>query len=144
MAYDARVVRRARSVPENEERAASARAVLSCVLAVLGLVGLVGCAGRAPAPREGAPPPSHRAHDQILEDEVIIEDLRLTLGDDSLGCPDRCRASASICEAADRICAVVSELRDVSLAPRCDRARASCREAAGTVSSCGCTPPSTP
>lgn len=151
IAYDARVVRHLRSVAGSEPRAASASAARSLVVAGLSrpvvlvvLVGLVGCAGRAPAPREGTPPPSHRAHDAILEDEVLIEDLRVTLGDDSLGCPDRCRASASICEAADRICAVVSELRDVSLAPRCDRARASCREATRTVSSCGCTPPSTP
>jgi hypothetical protein len=125
MAYDGRVKRGVRAS-----------------VSILGLALVAGCAGRAPAPQERRPAPSQSVPDRILEDEVIIEDLRATLGDDSLACPDRCRSSAAIGEAAERICAVVSELRDVSLAPRCDRARATCREAAGTVSSCGCTPPS--
>ena len=141
--YDGRVTSRVRG---NLVRGASGGWV-GRRAAMAGVLWLAGCAGRAPAPHELRPAPSRSEPYRIYEDEVLIEDLRVTLGDDSLGCPDRCRPPASICEAADRICAVVSELRDVSLAPRCDRARASCREAAGTVSSCGCTPstaPSTP
>jgi hypothetical protein len=144
MTYDGRVTRRVRSVASEARRhrvggLALGALLLGVAAACVSVLG--GCAGRAPAPHEPRPAPSRSVPDRIVEDEVLIEDLRATVGDDSLGCPDRCRASASICEAAERICGVVSELRDVSLAPRCDRARATCREAAGTVSSCGCTPP---
>jgi hypothetical protein len=148
IAYDGRVTKRVRGTVSPGGAFARPGETFASWLglgaAMAGLLWLAGCAGRAPAPHEPRPAPSRSVPDRILEDEVLIEDLRATVGDDSLGCPDLCRASASICEAAERICGVVSELRDVSLAPRCDRARASCREAAGTVSSCGCTPLSRP
>jgi hypothetical protein len=46
--------------------------------------------------------------------------------------------AGAVCEAAERICHVVDELRDVSLAPRCDRARGACTDARERVSACGC------
>lgn len=102
----------------------------------LGLL-LSGCAGRAPARPEPAPS-AQRAPVALEEAE---ERLRVGLGiveDDSAACPDRCQAAEGVCEAADRVCAIVAELRDVTLAPRCDRARAACASGREIVSSCGC------
>lgn len=107
-------------------------------LVVLAVLAITGCAGRAPAPRDEQPE-ARSVPDRIRHDEALIEDAMAETRDDTRACPDRCRSAAAVCEAADRICAVVSELRDVSLAPRCDHARASCTEARTTVSACGCT-----
>ncbi len=103
----------------------------------LTLLAATGCAGRAPTPHEEHPQ-ARSVPDRIVEDEALITDLMDDTRDDTRACPDRCRSADGVCEAADRICAVVAELRDTSLAPRCDRARAACSEARTTVSGCGC------
>jgi hypothetical protein len=106
------------------------------LLALL-LVGLTACAGAAPAPRSSAPQ-GRAVPDAIVEDEALLDDALADAGDESRACPDRCQMAGAVCDAAERICGVVSELRDVSLAPRCDRARGSCADARARVSSCGC------
>lgn len=106
-------------------------------LSLLAVLVATGCAGRASTPPE-AHPQARSVPDRIVEDEALIEGLVEETRDDTRACPDRCRSAEGVCEAADRICAVVSELRDVSLAPRCDRARASCSEARTAVAACGC------
>lgn len=107
---------------------------LGAVLSHLVLLG--GCGGMAPAPNR--PPSSQRVPDGILEDEALIEDALTQARDPSAACPDRCRSAEAVCEASERICAIVEELRDVSLAPRCDRARVSCGEGRDSVASCSC------
>lgn len=109
------------------------------VLVLLGplLVLLPACAGAAPSSRATASQ-GRAVPDAIVEDEALIDDALAGAGDDSRGCPDRCQLAGAVCDAAERICGVVSELRDVSLAPRCDRARGACVEARERVTSCGC------
>lgn len=109
---------------------------LALAVVASGLVLAVGCGGMAPAPNRQ--PSSQRVPDGVLEDEALIEDALAQARDPSAACPDRCRSSEAVCQAADRICAIVDELRDVSLAPRCDRARVSCESGRESVSSCGC------
>ncbi len=101
-----------------------------------GLLLASGCGGMASAPIRH--PSSQRVPDTIVEDEARIDDALVQARDPSAACPDRCRAAVAVCEAAERICAIVDELRDVSLAPRCDAARMSCSSGRDSVSSCGC------
>lgn len=109
---------------------------LALTVVASGLVLAVGCGGMAPTPNRQ--PSAQRVPDAVVEDEALIDDALAQARDTSAACPDRCRSAGAVCEAAERICTIVDELRDVSLAPRCDRARLSCESGRESVSSCGC------
>lgn len=98
---------------------------------------LTACAGRAPAGQQGGEV-ERRVPQSILDDEARIDAALVVASDDSAACPDRCRSASAVCEASERICSIVGELRDASLTPRCDRARGACGEARERVSGCGC------
>jgi hypothetical protein len=54
-------------------------------------------------------------------------------------CLDRCRATASICDSARRICAIAADLAEMEALESCRRAEAACVEARRLVADpCGC------
>ncbi|GAB4217425.1 MAG: hypothetical protein OHK0013_44890 [Sandaracinaceae bacterium] len=114
---------------------APARLVLIPVLTLLASLGA--CAGASTAGRIEIPT-ARAVPDVIVEDEALLDDALAGVRAERRACPERCDMAGSVCEAAERICRVVGELRDVSLAPRCDRARGACAEARERVSACGC------
>lgn len=92
-----------------------------------------------------APPTTPTRRGDDVERQLALEEARLDRGveelrDESAACPDRCRSSALVCDAADHICEIVRELGDLALEPRCERATHACADAEASVSSCGCVP----
>jgi len=112
----------------------SSRLLIAAILS--GQLLAFGCGGMSSVPVRQ--PSSQRVPDAIVQDEALIDGELAQARDPSAACPDRCRSAGAVCEAAERICAIVDELRDVSLAPRCDAARMSCASGRDSVSSCGC------
>jgi hypothetical protein len=85
--------------------------------------------------------PTQDPHAQLDAEEARLHDAEEQLRElDLAACPDRCRASASICDAASRICSLAADLGDETSAGRCQRARTSCDEASHATESCGCEP----
>ena len=91
---------------------------------------VAGCAGAAPAPTP---------HEEVDALERRIHDEELELAAAELDCTAGCRGTASICDAADRICEIVAERTDEDLGPRCERARGACQAARDRVATgCAC------
>lgn len=116
--------------------------VLSLCLALVSLTSVAslvsGCGG---AMAERRREPTQDAHAQLDAEEARLHEAEEQLRQlDPAACPDRCRASASICDAAGRICTLAADLGDEASAGRCQRARTSCDEASSATQSCGCEP----
>ncbi len=116
------------------------------VVALLGSIAFATACGAA-LRTERQPRAVERRED--LERRLADEEARLAraegaLADESAACPERCRSSELLCEAARRVCAIVVELDDPSLRPRCERAEQSCADGERRVSSCGCRAGSSP
>lgn len=101
------------------------------VVAICALLGS-GCAGAA------ARPGTIGTMQDILNlQEDIDEQQGIMAGDGA--CQDRCRAVASICDSAGRICEVASDLAEIEALQSCRRAESICHEAQVRVDEgCAC------
>ncbi|MBX7191019.1 MAG: hypothetical protein K1X94_03125 [Sandaracinaceae bacterium] len=111
--------------------------VIGLLMWVMGGASLAGCAGHASLERERARTASE-APPSLVAEEARLAEAYAIVEDESAACPDRCRSADGVCVAAEHVCDIVEALHDVTLAPRCDRARAACRSGRELVSSCGC------
>jgi hypothetical protein len=104
------------------------RAIWAALL-LLPCMALVGCAAAQ------APNPGSIQEVRSLQSDMEAQQAIAASGD----CAERCRAVASICDSAGRICEVSSDLAEVEALESCRRAEAVCIEVRRRVGTeCDC------
>lgn len=110
------------------------RCVALCLLAVA----LAGCSMYSPLPRQGAltTTPLGQAETWARAVETLVGELGR-----ASTCPEQCRLSDRICEAAEKLCEIAAEHPDdLALAARCATARGHCETARARCQTCATAP----